>query len=287
MHQYRFRERLDHGDQARPWHLYRLTALRGSVFPCHWHPEWELLLVERGTLVLTRNQKTETMGPGEVAFLATDLHTGVSDDVDLVAHALVFHPELLRSERRDATTDLWVNPLETGSLRVTGILPAGSPPATTANELVKVIQRNPRGMELQVKGLLFRFLSEVVFEDRLEPCEPSPSADPTPPIRGVLQLIEEQFARPLTVESLAAKACLSPSQFSRLFKALTGDTPINYLIRRRIAEAARILREGQTSVTETALRVGFTNLSHFTKTFRLHQGVNPSALVRGTPSVRH
>jgi AraC-like DNA-binding protein/quercetin dioxygenase-like cupin family protein len=281
MHQYRFRERLEHGDRTRPWHLYTLTTIQGNVFPCHWHPEWELLIVQRGRMNLTRNQTVESLGPGDAAFLTgTVLHTGTSDDPDLVVNALVFQPELLRSERRDGATDLWVDPLGTGILSVPGVLPAGAVFTDSAKRLVEVIHRDAPGMELAVKGLLFQFLAELVSGGQLRRCLPTVSTDPITQIRGVLQLVEERFAEPLTVEVLAERARLSPSHFSRLFRALTGDTPINHLIRRRVTEAARLLREGQTTVSEAAIRVGFSNFSHFTRTFRAHEGINPSELAR-------
>ena len=280
MHQYRFRERLEHGDQDRPWHLYSLPAVQGSVFPCHWHPEWELLIVERGTMVLTRNQDTQVLRTGEAVFLTgADLHTGNSDDPKLLVHALVFRSEHLRSERKDAATSHWVGPLETARSWVPGVLSAQSPPALLAKKLVEVIVGNAAGTELAVKGLLLQLMAALVESNLIEPCPQPPTPDAVPTIRGVLQWIEEHLADRLTVDLLATRSGLSPSHFSRLFKTFTGDSVIRYLITRRIAEAARLLRSGQTTVSEAALRVGFTNFSYFTRTFRSYQGVKPSETV--------
>jgi len=277
MHQYRLREQLEHGDQDRPWHLYRLKPFQGAVFPCHWHPEWELVVVKRGTLELTRDQAVVRLNSGDVAFLTgTELHGGTSNVVDSEVVAFVFHPELLRSERPDAVTGRWIDPLEVGSLGVPRILGAGTPPALVAHGLVQAVQEGRPGMELAVKGFLFQLLAEVISAGLICP-GPAPSAtDPGPGIRSVLQFLEEHFARGLTVESLARRANLSPSHFTRVFQAFTGTTPVQYLIRRRIDEADRLLRKGGLSVTQVALRVGFTNFSHFSKTFRAHRGVAPS-----------
>ncbi len=282
MNQYRFREQLEHGDQARPWHLYRLGAIQGNVFPCHWHPEWELLIVQHGSLTLARNHTSVRLEAGEAVFLsATELHGGVSDDPDLVLHALVFQPGLLRSERHDAATELWIEPLESGALSINHVLSADSDPARIASQIVALIKKAGPGLELSVKGLLFQFLAEVLAAGQLQHCPKPILQDPISQIRAVLQLIEEQFAQPLTVDRLAAKAGLSPSHFARLFKAVTGDTPINQLIRRRIDEAARLLREGNLTVSEVAWQVGFVNSSYFSRTFRKHQGVNPSEMLQG------
>jgi AraC-like DNA-binding protein len=214
-----------------------------------------------------------------VAFVTgTELHGGTSCDIGLVVHAFVFQPDLLRPLRLDAATELWVEPLEAGRLAAPLALAAASRAAELARSLVALVSSDPPGMELAVKGVLFRFLFELVSGGHLQPT-PSPAfVDPAQQIRSVLQFIEEQFAQPLTVEVLAARACLSPSHFSRVFRTFTGDTPIHALIRRRIAEADRLLREGRTSVSQAALQVGFTNFSYFARAFRSQQGVNPSAI---------
>jgi len=95
--------------------------------------------------------------------------------------------------------------------------------------------------------------------------------------------MEERFHQPLTVGILAAAAGLSPAYFARLFKAITGDSPIKHLINRRIDAAAQLLRQGHVSVTEAAFRVGYTNLSLFTRSFRARWGVNPSKMQRLGP----
>lgn len=277
MHQYRLRERLEHGSLSRPWHLYTLGWSLGTVFPCHWHPEWEFLLVDRGTLELTWNHELVTLGPGDAVFLTgTDLHGGSSRDPAVQVRALVLHSSVLHSERRDAATERWIEPLEAGTRRVTKVLAAGSRPAGLVRALVDAIVADAPGVELLLKGLVFQFLHEVVAAGLLEPSVESSSSDPLPRIRSILQYIEEHFADPLTAASLASRACLSPSHFTRVFRSITGDPPVEYLIRRRVQEAARLLREEALSISEVALQVGFTNFSHFSRTFRKHLGQSPS-----------
>lgn len=276
MHQYRLRERLEHGTPGRPWHLYRLGSVRGAVFPCHWHPEWELLVVRRGTLDLVRNQTSFRLGPGDAVLLAgTELH-GATGDPGVEVAALVFQPAVLRSEHRDEATDRWIAPLEAGLLQVSAVVPSGSPAAGLALQLVGTLEANRPGADLAVKGLLLQIIAELAAGGFVVPGDEPTSGDPLPRIRASLQWIEERWADPLKVEALAAQAHLSPSQFARLFKAVTGDTPLQHVLQRRMVEAERLLRDGSLSVTEVALRVGFTNFGHFSRTFRAHWGLSPS-----------
>jgi len=277
MQHYQFREWLTHGNPERPWKLYSLPNVQGTVFPCHWHPEWELLVVERGVLALTRNQTVVTLVPGEAVLLtATELHGGTSESSDLLLHAFVFHPGVLRSEHRDLGTELWLDPLGKGTLAVPEVLGAEGRAGALARELVQVARENRPGVELAVKGILFQVLGELVSSGYVQTASLPISSDPRGQIRRILQIIEERFSQPLTVPSLAAEIGMSPSHFTRMFKAVTGEAPIHFLIDRRIAEATILLQDPEISVTEAAIRVGFTNFSHFTRTFRARQGVNPS-----------
>lgn len=91
-------------------------------------------------------------------------------------------------------------------------------------------------------------------------------------LRG--QLLD-RLADPPVIADLAAAANMSPSKLKRLFKQIFGDSIFTYYQALRMKEAARLLREEKLSVKETGYRLGFTNLSHFTRVFDQHIGVKP------------
>jgi len=92
----------------------------------------------------------------------------------------------------------------------------------------------------------------------------------------VLDLIEADFARTLTLADLARAAGMSPFHFARAFRALTGLPPHRYLMAVRLRHALRLLRQG-AGVTFTCYEVGFGSLSHFITSFGKRFGVTPSA----------
>lgn len=89
------------------------------------------------------------------------------------------------------------------------------------------------------------------------------------------ELLDVGYASPQTLASLARVAGMSPYQFARVFRELTGCPPHRYLVARRLRAALERLRAG-ASVTETCFAVGFRNLSHFIRAFRATYGVSPS-----------
>ena len=80
----------------------------------------------------------------------------------------------------------------------------------------------------------------------------------------------------LSVEVLAAKACLCPRQFGRRFKIEFGTTPADFVERLRLDEARRRLSNGDNSVENVGISVGFRSSDAFRRAFERRLGVNPS-----------
>ena len=95
-------------------------------------------------------------------------------------------------------------------------------------------------------------------------------------LRRARDLIDRDYAKPLDVPTMAAKALMSPSHFSRRFRAAYGETPYGYLMTRRIERAMALLREG-VSVTDACMAVGCTSLGSFSSRFTEIVGETPSA----------
>jgi transcriptional regulator GlxA family with amidase domain len=89
------------------------------------------------------------------------------------------------------------------------------------------------------------------------------------------QLLEQEFARRLTVAELAAHSHLSERQFKRRFKDATGETPNDYLQMLRVEIARQSLRSSQTPVARVASASGYGDPDHFRDVFRRWTGVTP------------
>ena len=94
---------------------------------------------------------------------------------------------------------------------------------------------------------------------------------------AAVQYIKEHLTDNLTIEKLSTVACMSQATFFRLFKREFGLTPVEYIIRERLAEAKRLLRHPLASVADVCLRAGFNNLSYFQALFKKYEGLTPGA----------
>lgn len=100
-------------------------------------------------------------------------------------------------------------------------------------------------------------------------------------LRQSIEYIEANFAADLRLEEMAGNVQMSPYTFGRLFRHSTGLTPHQYLLRARIREAKRLLREGKFALADVGLQLGFSDQSHFTRVFHKLTGVTPRKFLLG------
>src|SRR5499427_1151065 len=98
--------------------------------------------------------------------------------------------------------------------------------------------------------------------------------------RSVCRYIEEHIAEQIPLATLARSVRLSAYHFCRAFKRSFGVPPHRYHNARRIEHAKTLLAQPARSVTEIALKVGFSETSSFTATFRKATGTTPTAYRR-------
>lgn len=94
-------------------------------------------------------------------------------------------------------------------------------------------------------------------------------------LQRAAEYIEAQLDRSLGLAELAAVVGRSPRHFARLFRAATGLSPHQYVIRRRVERARLLLATTDLPVARIALDVGFAHQSHLAAHFRRLVGVSP------------
>jgi AraC family transcriptional regulator len=106
-----------------------------------------------------------------------------------------------------------------------------------------------------------------------------PAARLSPTLLGrAVDYVEAHLGDDLSLASVAAEAGLSPYHFARVFRASTGLSPHQYVIRRRVERARDLLATTDRSLSSIAREVGFASGSHLTMHVRRVLGVSPSEL---------
>lgn len=92
----------------------------------------------------------------------------------------------------------------------------------------------------------------------------------------VIEYLSRNFNKAIEVNNLAELAYLSKSQFHRKFKNTLGIAPMEYVKRRRIKEARKLLQRTDMSIAEVGDSVGWPDQFHFCRTFKAATGFSPS-----------
>jgi AraC family transcriptional regulator len=95
--------------------------------------------------------------------------------------------------------------------------------------------------------------------------------------RKVRDYIDSHITGPVPVADLCGLIQRSEAHFSRSFKRTFGESPHAFVIRRRLELAARYMLQTDASLSDIALRCGFTDQAHLCKHFRQSTGQTPAA----------
>ncbi len=87
-------------------------------------------------------------------------------------------------------------------------------------------------------------------------------------IRNTLDYIEENLELSLNLKHLAQIACLSPSQFHRIFKKETQRTPSRFIEEIKLNKAYQLLIRGDITVNRLSLRLGYNDYETFSRAFK-------------------
>jgi len=102
-------------------------------------------------------------------------------------------------------------------------------------------------------------------------------------LEHVIDYCEVNLSHEISLEELADKAGYSVFYFCRLFQAVTGCTPMEYMRKRRLSQAAMELSDTNAYIRDIGYKWGFNSHENFVRAFKKQFGVSPS-LYRGVKS---
>jgi len=132
---------------------------------------------------------------------------------------------------------------------------------------------------LVIEGLTLELLAETT---RIT--SSIPERKPPRWLLQVRDLLQDSFAEHLTLERIAGSVGIHPAHLARVFRQFHGCTPGAYVRQLRIDFACRRLTTSDTSLVEIALAAGFSDQSHFSKTFKRQMGLSPGAFQKSFTS---
>jgi transcriptional regulator GlxA family with amidase domain len=140
-------------------------------------------------------------------------------------------------------------------------------------------QRPSTGSHLRASLCLSELF--VLITRHTIPCLQEKGEKPAPPaVPSLLQdavfLIRSDYARPLTVQSIAKRLRVTPQHLIRVFQKCLKLSPLQYIHSVRMEQAREMLRVSRLSIKEICLASGFRDRHHFTRLFAKIHGCPPN-----------
>lgn len=251
----------------------------------------EMIKAYEGEILIESGGKIIKVRPGEGAFIKKNQIHRIAAESEAMYYSIVFDPEfVIRKHARSPMTKKYYDDInETTEVSVIHLDPERIRDERSLNRLEEIISANTQmkpGFELTTLGnlallwvsLLERFLGpEEKYTGRNVP-----SRDELRVIKAK-EFIAKNYADSITLKDIAEKINVTPNECCRAFKRVTGDSPVDHLVRRRIYEAARIMYKAPLSadsISELAINVGFNTISYFNRMFKRYMHSTPSEFKR-------
>ena len=101
--------------------------------------------------------------------------------------------------------------------------------------------------------------------------------DPSDLLIDVTNYLYKHLSEPITVQEISSVLCRGRSRLSTDFKKETGENLSDYISKRKVEEAKRVLLYTDRPAVDIALYLGFSSQSHFTRVFKKFTGTTPNA----------
>lgn len=246
----------------------------------HWHSHWKINYVAGGSGLCIINGTTYTIQQGDIVLIPPQQLHRVCGTDQLLMDAFHFEVSIQLNSWWGQETSSYLHHIGQAvphvlqrSLLQCGLL------SDMLMDIKNELDQREAGFTTIVQAQYIRFFTLINrYASRPHAAfSPSPSRG-VQTIKEVIRVMESQLAYPWTLKKLSDLAHLSPSRFSALFQQTLGTSPLDYLIRLRLAYAAQLLTSSTEKIIEIAAESGFRNLSNFNRLFKDHFQMSPSEL---------
>lgn len=271
-----------------------LTLDRSASFQevKHSHPGLEIVYVHEGSGQVVLNHQLYAIRPGTLLYYKPYQPHHVQMDIDVhhpyIRSMFLFEPAMLWDYLKPFDSLMQFMEILWKSTRTPQVIQVPNPAGMNeyfAGVASRFGQRSSTPYRTEENALVLLHVLHYlryVFEhiDRSE----GSSRDPidkqeriSPAIKQILDWIEDHFADKFELHTLAELVHISPNHLSYRFRKETGSPLTEFITKRRLREAAMMLKMTEQPIRDIGLEVGFDNFAYFSRVFKDRFGMTPSA----------
>ena len=253
-----------------------------TTYPMHWHDEMEVVYVEKGEYDVYIDLEKYHVRQGDILIVDPYLLHSFRqyNDVRTIFRTIIFNMNMLTGNNTDACAIKYLTPFLDGvyinPIVISPDLPHYEELKECLMKLIDEFDKKNKFFEIKIKSELFQMFY-ILFNYFFIPDmhEANIKDNTTRNIKTILDYIEMNYMKTITIDELAESVNLSKHYFMRFFKKYMGMTCIEYINDYRLNVATNLLLTTGMQITEVAAHIGITNLSYFNRIFKKKYNMTP------------
>lgn len=275
-------EAKEHGSFSFPVYISveKIQSYDHGTFLWHWHPEIELTWIMSGEMEYQINDTTYHLSAGDGMFgNSNSLHTGRrKNGKDCTYLSITFHPRFLYGYENSILQTKYISFVTSNeswaSLALKTSIDWQNDILNAIKNIYELSQTPETDFELSVHRKLMYIWHKLYLYFHAQPNDVHKSFRHIQRLRELLNFVHNNYMTEMSLNDIAAAVSLSKSECCRFFKKHMNMTIFDYILYYRIQKSLPLLSE-DNSITDTALRVGFSNASYYTQIFKRYMKCTP------------
>lgn len=276
------RELTPHGSLEFPAAAYgkEYSVVAGQLVPWHWHEEIEVIYMKQGSAKVQVPGKMYQISEGDSIFLNGDVLHEVRPEPFCNISSVVFHKRLIEGAEDSVFCKKYVEPvLRSPELRA-HVFSTKEPWQRKTTENIKkawmYLADGRTGYEFFVRSELSQVFLKLFQQYRTQLEENKKEDTDTLRFQKMLRYMEQHYEEKIDLSQVAAAADIGERECLRCFQRNMKISPMQYLMKYRIAKGAAILiADKQVSISQAAIRCGFESPSYFSQMFKRYFKCTP------------
>lgn len=279
------KENAKHGEAFFPVQKY-ITHLSSGypVVTTHWHEEAELTVITSGNGLYQIDLIDYPVTEGDIVFIPPLLLHSISLDAcdEFISETYVFHMNFLGGNSTDICSTRYLTPMINQEFTLPYLITPDHPAYDALRDIIRqttaLYSQAGFGYELAIKSLFLQAICLLLqYREENMTSETRKSSDK---LKHILDYIELHYAESISISGLAQLCYFSNYHFMRFFKKHMNMTCMEYIKNLRLEKSVELFKQGNTSILDVSLSVGFHNLSYFHREFKKKYGMTPLTFIK-------
>lgn len=249
-------------------------------WPLHTHDGYEIYVFIQGNVNYIIGDEIYQLQPGDMLLFSGDIHHRVNParDTPYIRSYINFMPDFIQEMVGEELLEKLMSLFgHTNGLLIRwddqGI-------AEVNEQIMKIYKEREKeavGSDFMMRSLLVQLLLQIYRMSKDSYAQPSSPAQSMKEsnVRQMLTYLNLNYRNSFTLDELAGTMHLNKYYMCHCFKEVTGFSINNYIARRRVEEAKRLLQVSNEPIGRLSEQLGFGNSIHFSRLFKQYVGVSP------------